>query len=729
MRIIKDTIQSKIDFWTRPHLSIESADERRQARLLRVFLIVFLLASFTMAAIPYAPIQRRIIIAACHGIFWGLYFLSNSRHYKLAGLFLVIILSTPPILLTIIGLNPSDSLRWLAMSILTGGLWLTPKVVSAIYLGQLAVILSLPKYQEYISYDMLSETIIYLTVVFGLVVVWSVIKNIEIRNRQQADRALAKLNQDLEGQVEDRTRELFKANQKLTTEITERKHAVEALRTSHERFLAVLDGIDATIYVAEMETYEILFMNKYMIESFGRDMTGEICWNVFRGESGPCPHCTNDKLIDGNGKPTDVYCWQGKNPITGKWYNNYDRAIEWTDGRLVRLQIATDITDAKKMEEELRQAQKMEALGNLAGGIAHDFNNLLMGIQGRASLMAVDMDTLHPQQEHIEAIEEYVHSATNLTKQLLGLARGGKYEVKPVDMNDLVMASADMFGRTRKEIRIHTKTQPAPLVVEADKRQIEQVLLNIFVNAWQAMPDGGELYLETKIVTLDDTYYRPYEVKPGRYAMVSVTDTGSGMDEATRQRIFDPFFTTKEKSRGTGLGLASAYGIVKNHGGMITVDSEVGYGTTFNIYLLKSDKEAHQEVAPTGKIIQGSETIPLVDDEEMIIDVSKAILEKLGYRVVIAKGGEPAIDAVQRIGGDIDLVILDLIMPGMDGSKVFDRIREIKPNMPVLLSSGYSLNDQADDILQRGCNGFIQKPFNISKLSQKVRKILDKAKS
>jgi CheY-like chemotaxis protein len=162
---------------------------------------------------------------------------------------------------------------------------------------------------------------------------------------------------------------------------------------------------------------------------------------------------------------------------------------------------------------------------------------------------------------------------------------------------------------------------------------------------------------------------------------------------------------------------------------MITVDSEVGYGTTFNIYLLKSDKEAHQEVAPTGKIIQGSETIPLVDDEEMIIDVSKAILEKLGYRVVIAKGGEPAIDAVKRIGEDIDLVILDLIMPGMDGSKVFDRIREIKPNMPVILSSGYSLNDQADDILQRGCNGFIQKPFNISKLSQKVRKILDKAKS
>jgi signal transduction histidine kinase len=245
----------------------------------------------------------------------------------------------------------------------------------------------------------------------------------------------------------------------------------------------------------------------------------------------------------------------------------------------------------RRLEKELQQAQKLDSLGTLAGGIAHDFNNLLMGIQGRASLISLDLETFHPHQEHIHAIEEYIRSATSLTKQLLGFARGGKYEVKPIDMNELVLSSSAMFGRTRKEIKIHTKYQESPQVVEAYRDQIEQVLLNMYINAWQAMPpEGGELYLETKIATLDDDYCKPHQAEPGRYVNISITDTGSGMDEATRQRIFDPFFTTKEKSRGTGLGLASAYGIIKNHGGFISVHSEMGHGTTFNIYLPVSDK-------------------------------------------------------------------------------------------------------------------------------------------
>ena len=232
-----------------------------------------------------------------------------------------------------------------------------------------------------------------------------------------------------------------------------------------------------------------------------------------------------------------------------------------------------DITENTKLERQLQQSQKFEAIGTLAGGIAHDFNNLLMGIQGRASLMSVDLESSHPHSEHIKAIEGYIRSATDLTKQLLGFARGGKYEVRPIDINVLLIESAAMFGRTKKEIRIHNKLQNPPPVVEVDRRQIEQVLLNLYVNAWQAMPDGGEIYLETKIVTLDDAYCKPHQVKPGRYAKVSVTDTGIGMDESVCQRIFDPFFTTKEKARGTGLGLSSAYGIIKNHAGILTVYS------------------------------------------------------------------------------------------------------------------------------------------------------------
>jgi len=391
--------------------------------------------------------------------------------------------------------------------------------------------------------------------------------------------------------------------------------------------------------------------------------------------------------------------------------------------------IYEDITEKTKLERQLQQTQKFEAIGTLAGGIAHDFNNLLMGIQGRASLMSVDLESSHPHLEHIKAIEDYVRSATDLTKQLLGFAQGGKYEVRPIDINDLLLESATMFGRTKKEIRIHTKLQNPPPVVAADLRQIEQVLLNMYVNAWQAMPDGGELYLETKIVTMDDAYCKPYQAKPGRYAMVSVTDTGIGMDKSICQRVFDPFFTTKEKTRGTGLGLSSAYGIIKNHAGIIAVYSEVGQGTTFNIYLPVSNEEAYRDAPTETELVKGSETILIVDDEEMVIKVAQAMLEKLGYRVVVAKDGEQAVDTVKRKGDDIDLVILDLIMPGIKGDKAFDLIHEIQPAMPVILSSGYSLNDQAHDIMQRGCNGFIQKPFNISEFSQKIRKILDETKS
>ena len=423
----------------------------------------------------------------------------------------------------------------------------------------------------------------------------------------------------------------------------------------------------------------------------------------------------------------------------GQWIWIHDRAniVEEEAGERFGYGVFTNVTERKRAEEErenlqsrLQQVQKIEALGTLAGGIAHDFNNLLMGIQGHASLMSVELNPAHPHIEHLNAIEEYVQSAANLTKQLLGFARGGKYEVKAIDINEVVRSSASMFGRTKKEIKIHIKLQHHPTpVVEADQRQIEQVLLNMYVNAWQAMPDGGELYLETKIVQLDDEYCQPHKIEPGRYVKVAITDTGIGMNETTRQRVFDPFFTTKEKGRGTGLGLASAYGITKNHGGTISVYSEIDRGTTFNIYLPISDKEEYRESPVEGKLIKGSENILLVDDEEMIIDVGRSMLEKLGYRVVVARGGQEALDTVSNMGEEIDLVILDMIMPGLDGGKTFDRIREIQPLMPVMLSSGYAISGQADEIMRRGCNGFIQKPFNIFELSQQVRKLLDEGKA
>jgi two-component system, cell cycle sensor histidine kinase and response regulator CckA len=390
--------------------------------------------------------------------------------------------------------------------------------------------------------------------------------------------------------------------------------------------------------------------------------------------------------------------------------------------------VIRDISGRKRLEAQLQSADRMESLGTLAGGIAHDFNNLLMGIQGRTSLLSMDLEG-SANMEHLQAIDQYIHSATELTKQLLGFARGGKYEVKPTDMNELVLKSANMFGRTKKEIVIQTKFHNANIVVEVDRGQIEQVLLNLYVNAWQAMPDGGTLRLETECVDLGEKFCRPYQLPKGRYVHVAVTDTGIGMDAKTLQRIFDPFFTTKEKGRGTGLGLASAYGIIKNHGGIIDARSEIGYGTTFDIYLPLCAESVANQLSSEEIIENGSETILLVDDEDMIIEVGQALLRRLGYQVIAAKSGKEAIDIVHHSSSHIDLVILDMVMPGLDGGRTFDSIRGIRPDMPVMLCSGYAINERADKIMRKGCNGFIQKPFNASKISRRIRRVLDEARS
>jgi len=373
--------------------------------------------------------------------------------------------------------------------------------------------------------------------------------------------------------------------------------------------------------------------------------------------------------------------------------------------------IVQDVTDqliAENQREQLASqmlhAQKMEAIGTLAGGIAHDFNNLLMGFQGNLSLMLLDVNPKHPHYDYLMNMEDYVKKGSELTRQILGFARGGKYEVKPTDLNELLEKSSAMFSRTKKEIPIHKKFQADLWTVEVDRGQIEQVLLNFFVNAWQAMPSGGELFLETEnLVIGENDRHQHYGLDPGKYVRISVTDTGIGMDDPTRERIFEPFFTTKEVGRGTGLGLASAYGIIKNHNGNIEVDSEIDQGSTFKIYLPKSNKQAFSESTIDAKTYKGRETILLIDDEEMIADTGKRMLEKLGYRVFLAESGQTALKIYERYRDRIDLIILDMIMPGMSGGEVFDHLKTRNPSIRVLLSSGYSLNSQASQIMKRGC--------------------------
>lgn len=400
------------------------------------------------------------------------------------------------------------------------------------------------------------------------------------------------------------------------------------------------------------------------------------------------------------------------------------------------LGVTRDISERKRAEEQRNQLQailsesrKMESIGTLAGGIAHDFNNILMGIRGLTSLMLLGIDSYHPHFDHLQAIEDCVKSASELTRQILGFARSGKYEVQTTDLNRLVDKSCDMFGRTKKEIVIHKHFQEGAWPADVDRGQIDQVLMNLYINAWHAMPGGGDLYLATANVIIDATLAAPYGIRPGKYVKIVVRDTGVGMDEKTRQRIFEPFFTTKAMGRGTGLGLASSYGIIRNHGGIITVSSETSRGSSFTIYLPASSKQVANEVNADPSLFEGTETILLVDDEEMVLKVGQDMLRSIGYTVLTARGGKEAITVFEENNNRIALVILDMIMPDLGGGKTFEGLRAIKPGVRVLLSSGYSLDGEAARILNQGCKGFLQKPFSLHQLSQKVREILENSVS
>jgi two-component system cell cycle sensor histidine kinase/response regulator CckA len=406
-------------------------------------------------------------------------------------------------------------------------------------------------------------------------------------------------------------------------------------------------------------------------------------------------------------------------------YEELEQRVKKVDEQPATLNFLKDITQQKRIETQFILAQKVEAIGTLAGGIAHHFNNLLMGILGYTSLMLMDTDPGHPHYARLQGIEKQVQSGAELTRQLLGFAMGGKYEVKRIDVNELVKKTSTMFGSTKKEISIHRKCQPDIWLTEADPGQIEHALLNLYVNAWQAMPGGGDLYLDTENVTLDEHSIKPHYVKAGRYVKISVTDTGIGMDAAKRQRIFEPFFTTKQMGRGTGLGLPSASGIIKNHGGYINVYSEEGKGTTFTIYLPAWGKQVKREETLSEKLVKGTGRVLLVDDEGMVLEIGEEFLKALGYDVVTARSGREALEVYEKEKHTIDLIILDMIMPAMGGGEVYDQLKQINPRVKVLLSSGYSAEGQATEILERGCNGFVQKPFDLRGLSQKIREIVE----
>ncbi len=514
-------------------------------------------------------------------------------------------------------------------------------------------------------------------------------------------------------------------------DITEAKRAEEALRESEEKYRLLVENSNDAIFI--IQNRKIKFanpkarelsdfvgatqnINRFMFDKYiyPEQRNRVINWYSGRLRGENLSDTNSFKVANKDGEEI----WVQLSVVPVNW-----------EGKPAALNFLRDITLQKRLEAQVRQSQRMESIGTLAGGIAHDFNNLLMGIQGSASVMLLDIKPDHSHYENIKLIERCIKSGAKLTGQLLGFARRGKYVVTPCNLNEIVNRTSLIFGHTRKEITIHIKQNEDLRAVNVDMGQIEQVLLNMYVNAWQAMPDGGDLYIETDNVTLDAQYNKTklYHAPPGKYVKVSVTDNGTGMDKKTLKRIFEPFFTTRDIGTGTGLGLASAYGIIKNHEGIINCYSELGHGTTFNIYLPVSSSEAKtiedKEISLDTSL--GNGTILLVDDEEVVAQGCRHVIEALGCEVFVAMGGEEAIKIYRESQDKIDLVVLDMIMPNMSGGETYDRLKEINPEIKVLLSSGYSIRGQATGILNRGCNGFIQKPFNMEQLSHKFREILD----
>ncbi len=501
-----------------------------------------------------------------------------------------------------------------------------------------------------------------------------------------------------------------------------------ALRESEEKYRTILASIEDGYYEVDMEG-NFTFFNDALCKIYGypRDELMDLnIRNLTDAETAKQGYQVFKTVLT-TGRPEKGFQW----PVVGK--DASIRSVEASvsvrknpKGESMGLRgIIRDITEKKKLEAQLQHAQRMESLGTLAGGIAHNFNNLLMGIMGYASLMLLDTDADHPNFNMLKNIEKQAESGAKLTKQLLGYARERGAEVKPISLNQLVKETSDTFGMTKRGITIHQDLADGLYPVKADQNQMEQVLLNLYVNAADAMQGGGDLFLTTRNATHEDmTGERHNDAAPGNYVLLTVRDTGEGMDRETRERIFEPFFTTKGLGRGTGLGMASAYGIIKAHGGYIHLFSEKGQGAVFHIYLPATTEKAIEKKEVSRVPVKGKGTVLLVDDEEMVLLSSEQMLKHLGYEVLTTQNGQEAIDLYSENRNTIDLILLDMVMPTMGGGETFDRIKGIQSGVKVLLSSGYSMEGEAREIMKRGCDAFIQKPFRLEELSRKIREIL-----
>ena len=511
------------------------------------------------------------------------------------------------------------------------------------------------------------------------------------------------------------------------------KQSEEALRKEKDFSESLIDTAQVIILVLDTEGRIIRF-NPYMEDLCGYkldEVQGRDWFSTFLPEedhdriSEIFRICVSDGKTQGNINP--IVSKDGRK-IVVEWYDN---TLKDADGKTIGiLVIGQDITTRKQMEEKLLKAKNLESLGVLSGGIAHNFNNALSAITGHTELLEMDFPQDKKIADHTKTMKQSAHRMADLTNQLLAYAGGGKYNAQPMSLSEFIEDTLPLIVHNLDpDVSVETDLQPDLLNVDADLTQMQMVFSALMANSNEAMETPGRIRISTRNMELDQAFIKDHpDLKPGPYVCLSIEDDGKGMDDETRERIFEPFFTTN--FIGRGLGMPAAYGIVTNHGGAITVDSERGKGTTVSIYLPAISAESREQGAkvvkqPKVELAMGEGTILVIEDEEVLVELFKQILEMLGYRVLEAETGKQAVEFAKTFDGQIDLALLDIKLPDMDGGRVYPLIMEARPDMKVIVCSGYSIDGPAQEILDAGAEGFIQKPFLIAPFAEKIKEVLE----
>ncbi|HEY3309893.1 MAG TPA: PAS domain S-box protein [Desulfuromonadaceae bacterium] len=506
-------------------------------------------------------------------------------------------------------------------------------------------------------------------------------------------------------------------------DISERKQAEKELQDSEARYRAMIDAFDGLVYICSQD-YRIEYMNQRFKERTGYDGTGKLCYEVLHKLDSVCPWCVNDQVFAGNNVR-----WEMQSPKDRRWYDVSNTPIYNGNGTISKQAMITDITDHKQLEEQLLQTQKMDSIGTLASGVAHDFNNILTVIMGSCTLLMMKAKSDPELEPFAQQILDSSERAAKLTHSLLAFSRKQNIRLSSADMNSIVLTVKELLERIiGEDITLEAVLSPIPLPVSVDRGQLEQVLMNLAANSRDAMPQGGLLRIETSLVDSTRIPVAFEGLKRGMYAQIMVSDTGSGMDKATQSRVFDPFFTTKTIGHGTGLGLSMAYGIISQHEGGINVNSAPGIGTIVFIHLpirLTSQDEVELLNDKKLEISAGNETILLVEDDDGVREVNGHILTKAGYTVLPATNGDEALQIFKNNMDQIALIVLDVIMPGMNGKELHDHLKLIRPEVKVLFASGYSAEHlYKKGVIQEEVN-LLMKPFSSHVLLGRVRELID----